>query len=335
MAKYRVVITDYEYKSLQIEQDVLAQLDVEFVTSAQCRTEEEVIELARDADAILNQYAPISARVIQNLNNCKVISRYGVGVNTIDLDAATHKGIVVANCTDYCIDEVADHALALLLASARKVSLLDAYVKQGVWEYKKAIPIYRLREKVLGLVGFGKIPQNLCLKAKALGLRVQAYDPFITSEIASQYEVELVDLDTLCQSSDFISVHVPLNPRTQGLISTKQFSLMKREAIIINTSRGPLIDEQAMITALQNSHIAGAALDVLEYEPIRPDNPLLQMEQVILNPHVAWYSEESEQELKGKVAQNIVDVLSGFYPQYLANSQVKNSAALKERSARL
>ncbi|NOU96592.1 C-terminal binding protein [Paenibacillus sp. LMG 31456] len=333
MAKYKVVITDYEYKSLQIEQDVLDQLDIEFITSAQCKTEEEVIELARDADAILNQYAPITEKVIQNLNNCKVISRYGVGVNTIDLDAATRKGIVVANCTDYCIDEVADHALALLLASTRKVSLLDAYIKRGVWEYKRAIPIYRLREKVLGLVGFGKIPQNLSLKAKALGLQVKAYDPFITSEIASKYEVELVDLDTLCRTSDFISVHVPLTPKTQGLISTKQFSEMKREAIIINTSRGPLIDEQAMITALQSSRIAGAALDVLEHEPIKSDNPLLEMEQVILNPHVAWYSEESERELKGKVAQNIVDVLSGFYPRYLANASVKSSLTLKERSS--
>ncbi|NHN33425.1 C-terminal binding protein [Paenibacillus agricola] len=330
MAQFKVVITDYEYKSLQIEQDILSQLDVEFV-KAQCRTEEEVINAAKDADGILNQYAPITQKVIQSLNNCKVISRYGVGVNTIDLDAATEQGIVVANCTDYCMDEVADHALALLLSAARKVTLLNSYVKQGVWEYKKAIPIYRLRGQILGMVGFGKISQNLSAKAKAFGLKLIAYDPFISQEVASKYEVEMVDLDILCQTADFISVHAPLTKATKGLIGSAQFSSMKPEAIIINTSRGPLINEQSLITALQTSQIAGAALDVLEHEPIDPGNPLLKMEQVILNPHVAWYSEESERELKGKIAQNVVDVLSGLFPVYLANPKVKDIVDLRQR----
>lgn len=332
MAKFKVVITDYEYKDLGIEQEILRQLDdIEWVTSFQCRTEEEVIEAAKDADAILNQYAPITEKVINRLEHCKVISRYGVGVNTIDLEAATRNGIVVANCTDYCIDEVADHALALLLASARKVSLLDAHVKRGTWDYKKSVPVFRLRGKVLGLIGFGKIPQNLCGKAQALGLRVLAYDPFIPEEVAARFGVELVSLDALCESSDFISVHAPLSAHTQGLIGVEQFNRMKREAFIINTSRGPVIDEQAMITALQNGQIAGAALDVLEREPIQPDHPLLRMEQVILNPHVAWYSEESEKELRAKVAQNIVDVLSGFFPKYVANLEVMSCVKLKDR----
>ncbi|WP_282940593.1 C-terminal binding protein [Paenibacillus sp. RC67] len=330
MARFRVVITDYEYNSLQIERDVLRQLDVEFIT-AQCKTEQEVIEAAKDADGILNQYAPITERVIEQLNRCKVISRYGVGVNTIDVEAATRKGIIVANCTDYCLDEVADHALALLLACARKVSLLDRYVKRSIWDYKKSIPIHRLRGQVLGLVGFGKIPQNLSAKAKAFGLQVKAYDPFMSPELAAQHQVELVDLDTLCQTADFISVHAPLTKDTQGLIGSKQFSQMKPETVIINTSRGPLMDEQALIEALRSSRIAGAGLDVLENEPIHPDNPLLNMEQVILNPHVAWYSEESERELKGKVAQNIVDVLSGFYPDYFFNRDVRHQVHLQEK----
>lgn len=330
MATFKVVITDYEYKSLSIEQDVLNQLDVEFVT-AQCRTEEEVIAAAEDADGILNQYAPITEKVIQRLKHCKIISRYGVGVNTIDLNAATNRGIIVGNCTDYCVDEVADHALALLLASARKVTLLNAYVKQGTWDYKKSIPIYRLRGRVLGLVGFGKIPQNLSLKAKALGLHILACDPFVSEEAASPYGVQLVDLQTLCRESDFISVHAPLTEGTRGLIGKEQFHAMKPEAVVINTSRGPLIDEAELIDALQASRIAGAALDVLEQEPILPGNPLLEMEQVILNPHVAWYSEESEKELKQKVAQNIVDVLSGYYPVYLANPDVKSTVRLMEQ----
>ncbi|WP_028549453.1 C-terminal binding protein [Paenibacillus sp. UNC451MF] len=334
MAKFKVVITDYEYNSLQIERDVLSQLDVEFIT-AQCKTEQEVIEAAQDADGILNQYAPITERVIEQLNNCKIISRYGVGVNTIDVEAASRKGIIVANCTDYCLDEVADHAMALLLAAARKVALLDRYVKNQAWDYKKAIPIYRLRGKVLGLVGFGKIPQNLSLKAKAFGFEVIAYDPFLSQEFASKLQVELVDLDTLCCTADFISIHAPLTKDTQGLLGSKQFNQMKPEAVVINTSRGPLIDESALIEALRTSQIAGAALDVLENEPVHSDNPLLDMEQVILNPHVAWYSEESEQELKGKVAQNIVDVLSGFYPDYFFNRNIKNKVLLQEKSLSL
>ncbi|MFE5323171.1 C-terminal binding protein [Paenibacillus sp. NPDC056579] len=331
MAVFKVVITDYEYKSLQIERKILEQLDMEFITSFQCRTEDEVIAAAHDADAILTQYAPITDKVISRLDRCKVISRYGVGVNTIDLHAATRKGIVVSNCTDYCMDEVADHALALLLASARKIAQVNDYVKQGVWDYKRAIPVFRLREKVLGLVGFGKIPQNLCVKAQALGMTVTAYDPYISNDVTARFGVLQVDLATLCRESDFISVHVPLTPDTQGLIGAEQFRLMKPGVIVVNTSRGPLIDEQALITALASRQIAGAALDVLEQEPIRPDHPLLSMEQVLLTPHAAWYSEDSEQELKGKIAQNVVDVLSGFYPRYLANPDVKYKVHLKER----
>jgi D-3-phosphoglycerate dehydrogenase len=331
MAKFRVVITDFEYESLQIEQEILDRADVDFVT-AQCQTEDQVIEAVRGADGILNQYAPITERVIENLHNCKVISRYGVGVNTIDLDAATRKGIVVSNCTDYCLDEVSDHAMALLLDSARKVSFLNGRTKAGIWDYKQAIPVYRLRGRVLGLIGFGRIAQNLSVKANAFGLRVVVYDPYITDELASSYRVERADLTTLCMKSDFISVHLPLTEETKGLIGEKQFGCMKPEAVILNTSRGPVIDETALIEALQSSIIAGAALDVIEEEPMDPNHPFLTMERVILTPHTAWYSEESERELKSKVAQNVADVLSGFYPTYLANPAVKGLLNLKEKS---
>jgi D-3-phosphoglycerate dehydrogenase len=185
---------------------------------------------------------------------------------------------------------------------------------------------------VLGLAGFGKIPQNLCFKAKALGLEVIAYDPFLSEEIARQHQVMLVDLDTLCRDSDFISVHTPLTSATRGLIGQPQFHLMKPDAVIINTSRGPIIDEAQLILALQASRIAGAALDVLQEEPIKPDSPLLTMDQVILTPHIAWYSEQSEQEMRTKVTQNIVDVLSGYYPVYLENPDVKQNVTLQTQS---
>lgn len=321
LKKFKVVVTDYDYKSLEIEEEVLATIGVE-LTTAQCRTEEDVIAAGKDADALINQYAPISRKVIEQLENCKVISRYGVGVNTIDVDAATEKGIIVSNVTDYCLDEVSDHAFALLLAAARKVVQLNEAVKSGTWDFNIGVPIYRLRGSVLGLVGLGQIPQALALKAQAFGIKVIAYDPFVPEEVAEKRNVTLVSLESLCTESDFVSVHAPLNEHTKGMISKEQFSLMKKEAFVINTSRGPVIDEPALIDALKQGIIAGAALDVVVDEPILRDNPLLTMDNVIINPHVAWYSEEAQVELKRKTAQNVVDVLSGNLPKYIVNKNV-------------
>ncbi|WP_202079281.1 NAD(P)-dependent oxidoreductase [Caldalkalibacillus salinus] len=322
MSQFKVVVTDYEYATLDPEKEVLENIGAEIVP-AQCRTEEEVIAAAKDADGIINQYAPITRRVIEQLDRCKVIARYGIGVDTIDIKAATEKGIAVGNVTDYCLDEVSDHALALLMSAARKVTVLDRAVKQGTWDYKVGTPIFRLRDRTLGLVGFGKIPQQLAQKAQALGLNVIAYDPYMSPDIAQEKKVTLVSLDELSAQSDFISVHAPLLESTRGMISQPQFELMKSEAILINTSRGPVVDEDALIAALQQNKIAGAALDVLEQEPVPADHPFLSMDQVILNPHVAWYAEESERELKRKTAQNVADTLTGGLPHYLVNKELK------------
>ena len=324
----KVVVTDFEYKSLEPEQEVLNKIGVK-LTTAQCRTEEEVIEIARDADAIINQYAPITERVIENLEKCKVIARYGVGVNTIDVNAATERGIIVSNVTDYCIDEVSDHAFALLMSAARKVVQLNTAVKNGVWNFNEGVPIFRLRNRVLGLVGFGQIPQSLAKKAQAFGMQVIAYDPFISIEVAENFNAKLVSLDQLCREADFVSIHAPLNEHTKGLISTCELEAMKKETFIINTARGPVIDEAALINALQKGEIAGAALDVVDNEPIEKGNPLLNMDNVILNPHVAWYSEEAQDELKRKTAQNVVDVLNGNFPKYIVNHSLKAKLDLK------
>lgn len=331
MSKYKVVITDYEFASLEHEERILAEVGAELIR-AQCRTEDEVIVAAKDADALLNQYAPVSRKVIENLPNLKVVSRYGVGVNTIDIDAATEHGVIVANVTDYCMDEVSDHAFALLIACARKVVQLNNAVKSGTWDYKVGVPIFRLRGRVLGLIGFGRIPQTLAKKAQAFGLKVIAYDPYLPPEVAKKFDVELMDLNDVCAKADFISVHSPLTDATRGMISDEQFDVMKKEAFIINTARGPVIDEKAMIRALKEGKIAGAGLDVLENEPVEPDNPLLKMDNVIINPHAAWYSEESQVELQQKVAQNVADVLSGYYPTYLFNRDVKEKVKLKEKN---
>lgn len=328
MKKWKVVVTDWEYADLCYEEAVLNHEQIELVP-AQCRTEAELIAICRDADALINQYAPISANVIASLEKCKVITRYGVGVNTVDLEAATEKGICIANVPDYCKDEVADHALALMLSWTRKVTLANQYVKTGKWDFKVTKPIFRLRGRVVGLVGFGMIPQALAEKVKPLGLQVIAFDPFVSEELTKEKGVKLVTLDELCKQADIISVHAPLTKSTQGMIGRDQFKLMKSETMIINTSRGPVIDEQALIEALSHNIIAGAALDVLEEEPISLNHPLLSMENVILTPHVAWYSEESAIEMRSKAAMGVVDVLlHGEYPKYLVNQQVKNKVQL-------
>ncbi|MGO4889200.1 C-terminal binding protein [Anaerobacillus sp. MEB173] len=330
MSQYKVVVTDYEYDSFKQEEEVLNKIGVE-LTFAQCKTEDEVIEACRDADGLINQYAPIGRKVIENLEKCKVISRYGIGFNTIDIDAATEKGIIVGNVTDYCLDEVSDHAMALLLSSIRKITHLNNTVKNGKWDFKVAVPIFRIRGRVLGLVGFGNIPQTLAKKAQAFGIDVIAYDPFVPESVAKERNVELVSLDELCERSDYVSIHLPLNKQTEKIISYDQFNKMKKEAFIINTARGPVIDEEALIQALQEEKIAGAGLDVLEIEPIEPNNPLLTMDNVILNPHAAFYSVEAEEELKRKTAENVADVLSGYYPTYLVNKDVKEKVSLKEK----
>ncbi|MCQ6264587.1 C-terminal binding protein [Fictibacillus sp. WQ 8-8] len=330
MSKFKVVVTDWEYDDLRFEEAVFHQYPEIELIAAQCRTEEEVIEACWDADALINQYAPLSKAVIEKLEKCKVITRYGVGVNTIDLEAATAKGICVANVPDYCMDEVADHALALLLSAKRKVVAANQNVKKGLWDFKVTQPIHRLRGQVLGLVGFGKIPQSLAEKVKPLGFKVVAYDPYYPVEEAEKKGVQLASLEELCRISDVISVHAPLTEGTRGMINASLFSVMKSTALLINTSRGPVVDEQDLIDALESGEIGGAALDVIEDEPISVSHPFLSMENVILTPHVAWYSEEAAKEMRTKAALGAVDVLiCKEFPKYLVNVQVKEQSQLK------
>ncbi|RBP91468.1 D-3-phosphoglycerate dehydrogenase [Cytobacillus firmus] len=314
---FKVLLTDYEFENLKYEEDVFAEsgLDIEFI-KAQCKTEEDVIEQAKDADAILNQYAPISRRVIESLEKAKVISRYGVGVNTIDLDAANKKGITVANVPDYGMEEVSNHALALLLAWARKVTLLNNEVKKGNWDFKACVPIHRFNNQTVGVLGFGRIPRRFIEKVKPLGFKLAAYDPFVSAEDMAAAGVQKMELDEIIREADYLSLHVPLIKDTFHLLNAKCFSQMKKSAVIINTARGPIIDEKALIEALEKGVIAGAALDVTEEEPISIDSPLLQMENVIITPHSAWYSEEAMVELRQKAAKNIVQVIKGEKTPY-------------------
>lgn len=322
--KFKVVVTDYEYQDLRYEEQVLAQLGpgLEFITNIQCRTEDEVIEACRNADAILNTYSSLGPRVIESLEKCRVISRYGVGVDSIDIPSATRKGIYVANVPDYCMDEVSDHALALLLSWARKVTYLNHRIKNGLWDYKVGRPIYRLRGQTLGLVAFGKIPRTLTPKVQSFGLKVIAHDPYIDQEIIRQFGAEPASLEEVMSRSDFVSVHAPLTDETRGMINRANLQLMKPSAFLINTARGPVVNEADMVEALRANLLAGAALDVVAEEPIRPDHPFLTMDNVILTPHTAWYSEESEVEMRRKCARNVLEALLGQVPTYLVNKEV-------------
>jgi len=319
---FKIVVTDYEFADLAPEQAVLERAGLSLVP-AQCRSEEELIEVCADADAIINQYAQITPRVIAALDKCKVISRYGIGLNTIAVPDATAAGICIANVPDGSLEDVSDHAAAMMLALARGLGRFDAAVRSGRWDYTVAKPLFRLRGKTLGLLSFGQIPQRLARKMAAFGVSIIAHDPYANPALAAELGVTLVDSDTLYRQSDFLSVHVPLTDSTLGLVGAAQFALMKPTAYLVNTARGPVVDQAALVDALQAGSIAGAGLDVFEREPLGADHPLTAMPNVLLSPHCAWYSEESEVEIRSKAAQNVVDVFQGRLPAYHVNRDVQ------------
>lgn len=310
MAKPLVVITDHIFPSQEIERAAITGAGADLVVGA-CRTEDEVLDLAREADAVMTTYAPVTARVIAGLKRCRVIARYGVGVDNVAVDEATKRGIYVCNVPDYSVDEVSEHALALLLALARRVVVLNNDVKAGRWDYKPFRPFHRINGRTLGLIGLGRIARALGAKASALGLRLVAFDPYVPPDSPAAQGVRLVSLDELLAEADFISVHSPLTPETRGLIGRDAFQKMKPGAVIVNTARGGIIDEDALVEALAAGRIAGAGLDVLSQEPMRPDHPLLQFQNVVLTPHAAFYSEESTLELQRRAADEVVRSLTG------------------------
>lgn len=316
-----VAVTDYVFPSLEPEQRVLAPLGIE-LRSGQCKSEEEIIELAQGADAVLNCYAKMTARVIEKLSRCKIIARYGIGVDNVDLIAATRAGILVTNVPDYCVDEVSDHALALILALARQIVLADGAVREGRWDVVPHAGIRRLRGQTLGVVGFGKIARVLASKVQPLGMKVLVYDPYLDPKLIARHGAEGVNLDRLLAEADAVSIHVPLSPETRGLIGERELARMKPTAFLINTSRGGIVDEQALAEALKAGRIGGAALDVLSVEPPPLDHPLRKLPNVILTPHLAFYSRESVIELQTKAAEEVARALRGEPPRSPVNREV-------------
>lgn len=324
--KFKVVVTDYEFPSFEKEKKILNEVDAELFP-CQCKSEDELIEVARDADALLNMYfAPISEKVLQSLKKCKVISRYGIGVDTVDIEAATRHGVVVTNVPSYCIDEVSDHTMGLILSLARKIALLNSFVKKGIWDFKLSKPVYRIRGKTLGLIGFGRIGREVARKAKAFRLNILFYDPYVSSDVAREYSAKPAEIDNLLKGSDFVSLHLPLNEETKYFIDEKKLKLMKKHAFLINTSRGGVVDTDALYKALKEGWIQGAALDVVEGRPpLKKEDPLLALENLIMTPHAAWYSEESIQDLQETAAREVARILKGEWPVFVVNSEVKEN----------
>jgi len=314
-----IAVADSVFPNLDPARDVLSRIGARLQLAEQ-PTPDAILRVAAGADALLVTYANITAEMIAAMTRCRIISRFGIGVDNVDIQAATNAGIVVTKVPDYCVDEVSDHALALLLALIRKIPLANAQVHAGGWAMAEVAPIHRVRGTVVGLVGFGKIPQLVAPKAKAFGLRVIAFDPYVPAEVFARAGVQPVDFFELLAVSDYVSIHTPLLAETRGLFNVDVFRRMKPGAYLINTARGPIVDEAALAEALDAGRLAGAALDVMTAEP-PIGSPLLGRQNVILTPHTSFYSEESLVELQTKAAEEVVAVLSGRVPRNPVNPE--------------
>lgn len=318
---FKVVITEHRFPDVESERQILSEVGAELVVG-NAWTEQEIINLAHDADAVMNARSKVTARVIDSLKRCKVIVRYGIGTDTIDIPAATRRGIYVANVPDYCIEEVSNHALALLMALARRVLEGERLVRSGQWRIEPLKPMARIEGQTLGIIGFGRIGRALARKAGPVGFRIVAFDPFVSKEEGEKCGATMVPMDELLRASDFISLHAPLSNETRGMLGHSEFAKMKPGVSIINVSRGELIDEEALVDAIKRGIVSRAALDVMRNEPPKPEDPLLELPQVIITPHMAWYSDEAIAELQRKAAEEVVRVLKGGLPRHLVNPEV-------------
>ncbi len=320
MSSPLVAVADTIFPNLDPVKQELLRIDAELKFAVQ-PTPEAILAVAREADGLFVTYGQITADIIGELENCKVIGRFGIGTDNIDIPAATKRGIVVTYAPVYCLEEVSDHTMAMLMALARKIPFASNLVRAGRWEMPAVVPIHRLRGQTLGLVGFGNIPQSVAPKAQAFGISVIASDPFVSPEIAAKLNVELVSFDALLERSDYVSLHAPLTPKTEKLLGADAFKKMKPSAFLINTARGPLVDVDALAKGLDAGEIAGAALDVLPVEPPPEDLALLGRDNVIITPHTAFYSEEALLNLQTTVAKDVVAVLGGKTPAFPVNAK--------------
>jgi D-3-phosphoglycerate dehydrogenase / 2-oxoglutarate reductase len=321
-----VVIADYDYGDVAIERAIIEGAGLE-LTAARCKTEEEVIDVAGNADAIIAQYATIGAKAIGALTRCQVIARYGTGVDIVDVDAATRRGILVTNVpNDWCENEVADHAMALLLAVGRKVCAYDRACRAGTWQWQAGYPIHRLRGSVLGLLSFGAIAQAVAARAAGFGLRVIAHDPYLPAPAITARGATPASFGELLEQADYLVIQAPLTKETHHLIGEAELRRMKPTAFLVNTARGPIVSDDALYRGLREGWIAGAALDDIEEEPAKqrdwePVNPLFTLPNVVVTPHAAYYSEEAIDFVRDFAAHEVVRVLTGQPPVSPVNAE--------------
>ncbi|MGW5515076.1 C-terminal binding protein [Nocardia africana] len=325
---FSVLVTDYAWPSLDVEQRILSEVGAELVV-AESGDEEELVRLVGTVDAILTCWKPVTAAVLRAAENCRTVARYGIGLDNIDIPVATDLGILVSNVPNFCSDEVADHTLALILAQARHIPAYDRQVLDGGWDNKEFGAMHRLRGRVLGLVGFGSIARGVATRALAFGMDVVAFSP---SRIGQPTDgpIRFADsLHSLIRQSDVVSLHLPATAATHNIIGAEELAAFKPGACLVNTSRGALIDERALELALRSGRLHGAALDVLASEPPSSTHPLRKLANTILTPHAAFMSEESVADLQNKAARNVATVLSGGIPDATVNREVLQSLALR------
>ena len=327
---WKTLITDYVWASIEPERQVLADIGAELI-AAETGDAAELQTLVPMMDGILTCWNPVREPVIAAAKKCQVIARYGIGLDNIDVEAATAHGIVVTNVPAYCIDEVSDHAMGLLLACARKISRFDQAVRSGVWDQNIGPEMNRIRGKVLGIVGFGRIAQAMIPKAKAFGLTINVCSPRTDPERIQQHGAKKVSFQELLATSDFITIHAPLTPETEHLFSLTEFRAMKPTACLINTARGGIVDTAALTTALCNGEIAGAGLDVLETEPPNQNEELLTLNNVVFTPHAAFVSKDSILELEVTAARCVAQVLTGQLPESVVNPSVLEQPNLRAK----
>jgi D-3-phosphoglycerate dehydrogenase / 2-oxoglutarate reductase len=322
--KYKLLMDTHDWDNIDIERNILSEVGCQ-VIPLEFSNDQELIQAIREADALLPRYVNIRRSHIEAMTRCKIIARSGIGVDIVDVEAATEHGIWVTNVPSYCENEVADHGAALILTCVRKIIPYHEAVKRGVWKWQTGIQIPRLSEATFGLIGFGKIGKLIWQRMKGFGCKGLIYDPYVPAEIVAKEGATLVDLETLLKSADIVHIQCPLTSQTFHLLQEPQLRMMKSIAILTNASRGPIIDETALYRALSESWIAMAGLDDLEEEPAKtrdwkPSNPLFQLPNVVVTPHTAWYSEQSVEEVKRVSASEIARVLAGQKPLYPVNN---------------
>ena len=326
MEKLKIYVVEKSYSDYSAEQEIIEKAGGELLF-AHCKSERDIIEQCGDADALLLRQTPVGDEAFQKLTKLRVISRYGIGYDNVDVESATRHGVIVTIVPDYCVCEVADHTIALLMAAIRRIPLRDRFVRLGAWDLTSDYPVFSTKNKTLGLVGYGKTAREVRKRLSGFPFRVVSCDPYVPGEIFKKDSVLRLDLHTLVMISHYISVHVPLNEETYHLFNLNTFRKMRRSSILINTSRGQVIDTNALYTALKEGFISGAALDVYEKEPFDINDPLTALDSIILSDHASWYSVESQIKLQVRTALEAMRVLCGIIPENPVNPEAQYNKA--------